>query len=121
MERIKKVEEIKLLPSFVLVEIFDKRETKSGIILPENSKDVMRHGIIISKGKEVPTEYAVGDIVLDYNNQGATMYLREEPDKNSSRKFMICAAYALKLVIDPSNFDNNVQPVFRGTEEIIKK
>ena len=117
MERIKNVEEIKLLPAFVLVEIFDKRETKTGILLPENSKDVMRHGVIIGRGKEVPEEYSMGDIVLDYNSKAADTYIRENPDK-TVRKFMICAAYALKMVIDPNNFDDSIQPVFRGTEEL---
>ena len=117
MERIKEVKEIKLLPAFVLVEIFDKRETKAGIMLPENSKDVMRHGVIIGRGKEVPEEYAMGDIVLDYNQKAADMYVREDPDK-TNRKFMMCSAYALKMVIDPNNFDNSIQPVFRGAEEL---
>jgi len=119
MERIKEVTEIKLLPAFVLVEIFDKRQTASGIILPENSTDVMRHGVIIARGKEVPQEYALGDIVLDYNNKAADMYVRENPDK-TSRKFMHCAAYALKLVIDPKNFDDSIQPVFRASEALKK-
>ena len=116
MERIKEVKEIKLLESSVLVEIFEKRKTASGIILPENSTDVMRHGIIIGRGSKVPEEYAMEDVVLDYNKQGANFYLRDNPDGNGHRKFMLCTAFALKLVIAPSNFDNSKDPVFRGSD-----
>ena len=113
MERIKKVEEIKLLPAFVLMEIIDKRKTASGIILPENSENVIRHGIIISKGREVPEEYQIGDIVLDYNVQGVRMYRRE--DKNGEeQKYVICPAYSLLVVITPDNFDDSIQPKLRS-------
>jgi len=117
MERIKEIEKIKLSAHDVLVEVFEKKKTQSGIILPETSDQVIRHGVIIGKGETVPEKYAIGDIVLDYNVQTVKAYqVSPKEEGGEKRKFFIASYLHLVIVIDPKNFDNTKDPQLKESK-----
>ena len=118
MERIIKVEEVKIPDSYVMVEIFEKRKTQSGIVLPENSEYVVRHGVIIAKGDQVP-KYEIDDVVLDYAINSVQAYQSERD--GTKRKYMLCPAAALRLVVAPDNFDNSKEIVLKKEFEDKRK
>lgn len=118
---------IKIKDHEVIVEVFENDEV-NGIKLPAASSLIIRHGVIVKKGKEVDSIYKLEDIVLDYAEQGALPYVHTKKNvevgvgnekkklTDVTRRFFICSGHNLRIVVDPSNF-NNEKPDDREDKE----
>ena len=99
MDRVKKIEEVILAPTDVLVEIVEQA-TKSGIILPDDSiadEASLSYGLVVAKGEQV-VDLEVGDIVLKTRTDKAAGYERKGKD------LILVPRYNIAIAIKRENF-----------------
>jgi len=102
MNRIKKIEDVIISSTEVLMEMIEEKRD-SGIVLPDNSmaKDESNaHGIIIAVGAEVK-DLEVGDIVLKTRTEKAPAY------KLGEKVIILLSRYNIAVAVKPVNFDNS--------------
>lgn len=96
MDRIKKIEEIKVRGDMLLVEIIEK---KSIILMPEEGEGKeWEYLVVLVKGKDV-TDVNIGDIILSAD-RGIQVF----PKKIKDKKLGIIGRNGCSIIVDPNNF-----------------